>query len=883
VSIGKHLELLPDVSRAYTIGGVTTPPLSERFTLSDADKPNFGLTQTAYWVRFVLVNHGGGAQPCILELDYANMDSITLFTPNDAGGFDAVELGDQVSFARRSVKNRNSVFELEVPARSSQMYLARLATSGAMQIPLVLHTPRAFFRADHEHQLFLGIYFGVVLVMALYNLFLFFGIRDKAYLAYVGYVISLATCNLSFSGTTYEYFFPHWPLIANKIIPFSALSTALFGIVFTSLFLKTKQHTPLLHRFLFWLTVHFFLLIPVVIGGPYSLGIKLTTVWAVLWSIIVFGCGVYMWRWRGYGPARFFLLAWTAFLIGTILYSGWALGLLPNVLLTQYGITLGSGAEVMLLSFALADRIKTLEKEKNAALAAKLAEQEHAQSAQREAAQAWQTTFDAIGSGVCLLDRQGRVLRSNRAFSEILKAPPDNIVSAPLSVLLKEASGRNSSGAPPGFETPAQRDEFFIEFRNRWFSVMHDPIPASSGETLGSVHVMTDVTRQRELEQQLYHAQKMDAIGRLAGGVAHDFNNLLSVIISYGEFLVDSASDHSARQDALEIVKAGHRAAGLTRQLLTFSRKQVLQPAVVSPNDVINDLSKMLARLIGEHLELKLHLAAEPTLVLFDKAQLEQVLVNLVVNARDAMENRGTIIVETKCVELVAPGKLVTGEIQAGRYVTISVVDTGVGMDNLTQSRIFEPFFTTKGVGKGTGLGLAMVYGAVHQAGGVIGIDSAPGRGTRMTLYLARVEANIRRSSLPASWESASGQGQCVLVVEDEAPVRAAIQKILRASGYQVLEAFSGQGALDILEHTEQKVDILLTDIVMPEMSGVELSKTVQELYPGLEILYMSGYGFETLTDHGVDPESVRILGKPFTRGELLEAVAGQGPRSPRE
>jgi signal transduction histidine kinase len=873
VPIGKNLELLPDVSAAYSIAEVTSSPLSERFVRSETEKPNFGFTQTAYWARFALVNSEAVAQRCLLELDYSNLDSITLFTPNDLGGFDALELGDQVPFERRAIKNRNPVFELEVPPNSSQTYFVRLATSGSMQIALLLQSPKAFFRADHERQITLGIYCGVIFVMALYNLFLFFSIRDKTYLAYVAYVISVAIMILSLNGVTYEYLFHDWSLVANKLVVFSIAFLELWATVFTSMFLKTKRNSPGLHRLFVWIVVYTFALVLLAICAPYSFSSKMIAASSMPWAMLLLGSGVYVWRKRNYSPARFYLLAWVTFLTGGMLFCAKLLGILPNVIVTEYGVEFGSGLEVVLLSFALADRIKQLEKDRNAALAAKLAEQEHAESAQREATKAWQTTFDAIGSGVCLLDGQGRVLRSNRALSEILEAPPDKIVSAALRDLLKDASGRYSSGAPPGFETPAQREEFFVELKSRWYSVMHDPIAAPDGRTAGSVHVMTDVTQQRELEQQLYHAQKMDAIGRLAGGVAHDFNNLLAVIISYGEFLVESASDDSARQDAQEIVKAGKRAASLTRQLLTFSRKQVLQPAVVSTNDIINDLSHMLSRLIGEHLNLKLHLVATPAQVLFDKAQLEQVLVNLVVNARDAMDKSGDIIVETQRVELSAPKALVTGELQPGRYLAISVVDTGVGMDKATQSRIFEPFFTTKGVGKGTGLGLAMVYGAVHQAGGVIGIDSAPGRGTRVTLYLPRVEGDIRRSSLVVSWGSVAGQGQCVLVVEDEAPVRAAVQKILSASGYVVLEATSGREALEILKNPEQSVGILLTDIVMPQMSGVELCAAAQDLYPGLKVLYMSGYGFEILTEHGLDPASVRIIGKPFTRGELLAAL----------
>ncbi|MCU0662978.1 MAG: ATP-binding protein, partial [Myxococcota bacterium] len=400
-----------------------------------------------------------------------------------------------------------------------------------------------------------------------------------------------------------------------------------------------------------------------------------------------------------------------------------------------------------------------------------------------------------------------------------------------LSALLKQASGSTSSSPPPGFDNVLERVESFIEFGHRWYSVRRDPIRSEEDVPTGSVHIMTDVTAQRELEQQLYHAQKMDAIGRLAGGVAHDFNNLLSVIISYGEFLVESAQSSAVKDDALEIVKAGHRAAGLTRQLLVFSRKQPPKFSVLTPDGVVNDLSKMLSRLIGENHHLRLELSAASGRIHFDKAQLEQILVNLVVNARDATHGSGEIVIRTQCLHLPSPKQVMTGELPAGRYVTIDVHDSGLGMDNAVLPRIFEPFFTTKGPGKGTGLGLAMVYGSVHQAGGFIHVSSKVGQGTQLTVYLPRIDETMGRSSAPPSWKGTTKRGQTVLVVEDETPVRAAICKILVSTGFQVLQAQSAEAALEVFEHTTQPVDILLTDIVMPGMNGVELAAKTSEWF----------------------------------------------------
>jgi signal transduction histidine kinase len=552
------------------------------------------------------------------------------------------------------------------------------------------------------------------------------------------------------------------------------------------------------------------------------------------------------------------------------------LGILPNNFFTTHGIHWGAAAMVMLFSFALADRIRLLKKEKNEALSARVLEHERAEAAQNEAAQAWQSTFDAIGSCVCLLDRNGLVLRANQAALDLLGRTDKDILYEPLSSLLKEASGSVSSSPPPGFDSGLNRVESFIEFKNRWYSFRRDPICGEDESVIGSVYVMTDVTNQKELEQQLFQAQKMDAIGRLAGGVAHDFNNLLSVILSYAEFLVDSATDDDAKADAQEIVKAGRRAAALTAQLLAFSRKQVLKPSLLHPSDVINDLSKMLSRLMGENYKLSLALSPKIGRIFFPKGQLEQILVNLVVNAKDALPANGEVAIETEWLDLATSKQTTTGELPAGKYLSLRVRDSGKGMDAATVARIFEPFFTTKGPTKGTGLGLAMVYGCVRQSGGAIDVLSAKGKGTRMTVYLPQADESATASSQPPVWEKTHGKNQKVLVVEDEATVAAVIRKILSSAGYMVLEARSAEAALELLDRQAQPVDFLLTDIVMSGMTGLELGAKVAERFANMKILYMSGYGFEALSQQGIDPASIHLLAKPFTREELLGVLRGQ-------
>jgi PAS domain S-box-containing protein len=510
----------------------------------------------------------------------------------------------------------------------------------------------------------------------------------------------------------------------------------------------------------------------------------------------------------------------------------------------------------------------------NTELRKHLCEKQEVKDALSKANQAWRTTFDAIGAGVCLLDRDAHILRANRAMAVILGQPLETLPGLALTeTIAGEAWLPVKSTATDASQGPTPQGQVLIEHAKRWYSMAIDPVVDDGQEASGNVCVMTDITQQRELEAQLFQTQKMDAVGRLAGGVAHDFNNLLSVIIACGEFITEECSDEKARADAAEIVAAGHRAAELTRHLLDFSRKQVLRPKLQSPNLIITELAKMLRRLIGEELTLEIVLDPEVGFVYFDKGQLEQVLVNLVVNARDASTSGGKITVETKLIEMEvsSPG---WGIKRSGIRMAISVIDQGVGMTDEVKKKVFDPFFTTKEQGKGTGLGLSMVYGAVTQVGGVIEINSSPGAGSTFTIFLPHYTSKNERLSLVEELKQMTGSGETILLVDDDAAVRATMSRILRAGGYRVIEAGSGAEALDMFEKAAQDISLLLSDIVMPGMKGTELGVALQQKKPSLAILYVSGYGFEVITTQGLEPSTLNIVSKPFSRAELLDAVA---------
>jgi two-component system cell cycle sensor histidine kinase/response regulator CckA len=379
---------------------------------------------------------------------------------------------------------------------------------------------------------------------------------------------------------------------------------------------------------------------------------------------------------------------------------------------------------------------------------------------------------------------------------------------------------------------------------------------------------------ERDKEEQLRQSQKMEAVGQLAGGIAHDFNNLLTAITGYSEMTLRRLEPESpVRRNVEEIKKAGLRAADLTRQLLAFSRKQALQPKVLDINSVVSEVDKLLRRLIGEDIELFTFLTPDLGRVMADPGQVEQVLMNLVVNARDAVAEGGKITIETANVYLDDDYARKHASVESGAYVLLAVSDTGSGMDAATQGRIFEPFFTTKGVDKGTGLGLSTVYGVVKQSGGSIWVYSEVGKGTSFKVYLPRVDAKTD-VGLPEGATLAVSQGtETVLLVEDEQAVRHMARHILEASGYTVLEAASGPEAIEVCKVHDGPVDLLLSDVVMPHMSGPRLSEEVMKIKPGISVLFMSGYTDNAIVQHGVLKEGMHFLQKPFSPDALALKV----------
>jgi len=409
----------------------------------------------------------------------------------------------------------------------------------------------------------------------------------------------------------------------------------------------------------------------------------------------------------------------------------------------------------------------------------------------------------------------------------------------------------------------------------RWFQTIKVPLALPDDDSPKLLGVATEITERKRLEEQLLQSQKMEAVGQLAGGVAHDFNNILTAIVGYADLLAAEFTGSNSRhlEDLEEIRKAARRAAALTRQLLAFSRKQVLEPRIIDMNGVVMNLEKMLRSLISENIVLQTHLAADLAAARADPNQLEQVIMNLAINARDAMPEGGALTIETGNATLDEDYAAQHVSVVPGEYVMLAVTDTGCGMDEHTKARIFEPFFTTKAPGRGTGLGLSTVYGIVKQSGGNIWLYSEPDKGTTFKVYLPAVQAAPEDIGKPAPPELVQRDRGTVLLVEDDEQLRRLTHRALAAQGYTVLEAERGATALDIARRHKGVIDLLLTDVIMPDTNGRKLADALRASRPGLRVLFMSGYPDGAIGSQGMLDQGVAYLAKPFSTEAIIRKV----------
>ncbi|MBA3347171.1 MAG: PAS domain S-box protein, partial [Actinobacteria bacterium] len=501
-------------------------------------------------------------------------------------------------------------------------------------------------------------------------------------------------------------------------------------------------------------------------------------------------------------------------------------------------------------------------------------ERVRAEEALRQSEARYRDLFENASDLIATVDLRGRITAVNEAFvraigysrEELIGSRLEDLVPAESHRILLEARERKLAGS----EATTYEHELVAKDGDRIQIEVSSRLIEEGGVVVGTEAICRDITERRLLEEQLREGQRLESIGRLAGGVAHDFNNLLTVISGYTELLLNG--DPESKAELTQIAAAAGRATVLTRQLLAFSRRQVLQPRIVVVNDVVLGLTPMLERLIGDDVELVTDLAPSLHPVLADPSQLEQILLNLTVNAGHAMPSGGRLTIRTANVELDDEYADRYGDGEAGPHVLLSVSDTGTGMDAETLSHIFEPFFTTKPAGTGTGLGLSTVYGIVKQSDGSIWAYSEPNEGSMFKVFLPRTDEHLEEVPKPVSPRAESGS-ETILVAEDEPSLRRLVTRILERHGYTVIAASSSPEALRIAEAREGPIDLLLTDLVMPDLSGGDLAKAIGAILPDMPVVFMSGYADDVVTrERTLDPDSP-FLEKPFSADDLARKI----------
>jgi PAS domain S-box-containing protein len=507
----------------------------------------------------------------------------------------------------------------------------------------------------------------------------------------------------------------------------------------------------------------------------------------------------------------------------------------------------------------------------------------------QEAYDRFRAVTDSANDAIVSMDDEARIVFWNRRAQSVFGYTEQEAVGQPLSALIVESDGEVRRYLTSGDEQWLGRT---IELTGRRRDGTPVPLELSlstwkTGAAVFYTAVIRDITERRQSqealrqrEEQLRQAQKMEAVGRLAGGIAHDFNNLLTAILGYTDFLIEDVPSAS-RGDVEGIQKAGRSAAALTRQLLAFSRRQILQPEVLDVNTVVASTDKLLRRLIGEDVIVRMRLAPGLPPIMADPGQIEQIVLNLAVNARDAMPGGGQLTIETIGEEITTPGARTGLPIGPGPCVVIVVSDTGCGMTEEVRSHIFEPFFTTKDFGKGTGLGLATVYGIVQQSGGFIDVETTPDAGTQFRVGFPAILDAVAPKSAPAEGPSKSiGGGETVLLVEDNGSVRDLAREALARNGYRVLEATNGEEGLRIATAHAGGISLVVTDVVMPVMGGRELAARLLATSPNLPILFTSGYTDDSIVNHTATHPATSFIQKPFTPESLLGASRGMLDRT---
>jgi len=997
LNIGEYVEILEDPSGKLTLEDVQSPVYDSLFTLSKSPVPNFGFTNSAYWLRFKIKNEVETEFPWAIELGFANMHYADFYQITDGKLVKESKTGVLRPIKTRDYKYHHLVYLLTLPVGNEHQVYMRFKNEASMTLKINFYSINAFMDVVQKNLFRTGIFFGVLLIMFGYNLFLFYTLEDRSYLYFAFFIAGLSFFGATYEGLASVYIWPNFHFLIKVAVPLFNGILLIALLLFTDTFLELKIRQKIWHKIymgLIILTGFLSLLVPFVAYGTL---IKPMVILTAIILLLVLANSLIAWI-KGYRPARYFLLSLLVVLLSSSTASFVRLGLLPSTSWTEPQYFLGTILMVFLITQALTDRIKLLREKKEAIeqdlhesesifrqffeelpeailltrisgenrgeildanpaaehqmgvkreqligmnvlkdfviddseavdhdkndqelLAGKtiqfvekkkkedgeeywtrvkitqiksrkqnialsintdITRQKKAEDALYESEASLKALINAIPNPAFLIDKNYKLLVANKALAEGFNKNIEKIINTDAFRLLPSDLSRDrknridqvfANGRQLVFED-SRAKEFYINYIY--------PVHDTSGEVTRVAIFALDITERKLLENQLAQAQKMESIGTLAGGIAHDFNNLLTVINGYADLAL-SRVDKSDKtyHDINEIRSASTRAENLTRQILAFSRKQIYQPKSVNLNQIIIGMEKMVRRLIGEDIEIEKHLGANIPSIKADPVQLEQILINLLVNARDAINEKTKEASQKKISIKTAPVDIDQKFInnhpgsKEGPHICFGVTDSGIGMTNETRQKIFDPFFTMKDKGKGTGLGLSTVYGIVKQNNASIYTESEPEKGTTFEIFWpVTTEVQLEEEAERVSEKSLEGK-EMILFVEDNEQVCEFAVAALKDFGYTVVAIDNGIEALKVVEKEQFKPDLVITDLVMPKMNGKELAEKLTSSFPHIKIIFTSGYAEDHLVHEGELESHINFVEKPYTFNNLLNKI----------
>ncbi len=888
-----YIEILADPDHRLSINDIVSGEAGHDFKPVSVIGSNFGFSNAVYWVRFTARFSNMQNNNVLLQLESPLIDNVSLFVADEQGIYHEKLAGDGISFAMREVSYRSSVFVLPEPGEHSSIYYMRLQTEGSMQIGLWLWTATSFIEHVNQVNLILGVYYGMLLLIVIAALLSYGKFNDKLFLYYALFLVSYLLLQLSLNGLSYQYLWPDMPWLSNRAISLLIGLTVISGVLFSGSFLQIWHKRHLNIKILFYLLITFTAISSMLsLFGNYFLAVRLAVFSGLLFPPVIL-IGAIAAAYAGYRPARIFIIACGIFLLAVLITMLVYLGIVPHTFFTLHAMQFGVMLVAVLFAQAFMERVELLRKEKEIALEKastylyQLNDGLETQVEKRtkqliESEAQLRTLIETLPDIVWWKDPAGVYMGCNSKFERFSGASQAKIVGKTdydfvdkkLANLFAEKDWMAiETGAAITYEEEVTfADDGHVELLETTKVPMFSP----EGILTGVLGVGRNITEHRRSEQAMLNTQKMEAIGHLTGGIAHDFNNILAIIIGNLTMLKNQlVADESACKRIGIIQKSTQRAVDLVRQLLSFSHNKADQQMVTDINQLLNDMDSLIVHSVTPRIEVKLELASDLWLTRVDPGDLQDAVINLILNARDAMPGGGQLILKTmNCANLEMSDILCAGE-EGGDYVQLAVIDNGEGIPSAQQAHIFEPFYTTKEQGKGTGLGLAMVFGFVKRSGGCLVVESEVGNGSKFLMNLPKCNGRVQINQTTETdiMDEKHRGSETILVVDDEEALLELASEILQEMDYRVLTATNGKQALQVLSD-EPKIDLLLSDVLMPGgINGYELAERAVEMNPQLKVLLASGYTSSSEVHHSQTRFSANMLAKPYNLSLLAKRV----------